>query len=390
MASPVTVTPIEHTPRQLKRYVQWGIDLYRGNPYYVPPLVMDDVNTLRRDVNPAFNTCEAQCFAAYRDGKMVGRITAIINRLVNEKNSTADMRFAFTDFIDDYAVSEALFAAAEAWGRERGMTHIVGPLGFTDMDHEGLLVEGFAEQGTMATLYNYPYYVTHLERLGFKPDNDWVEYLMTVPDRVPDKYLRIADIVRRKYGLDVKQYKSRRQLRADYGQALFELINDSYDDLYGYSPLTQEQIDYYIGLYLGILSLKDICVIVDKEGTLVGVGISIPSYTKALQRSRGKMWPMGWRHFIGPLRGKSERVDLLLVAIRKDYQSKGVNALLFSSLLPNYIAAGYRYAESNPEMEENEMVQRQWQYFERRQHRRRRSYRKPLAAKQPMASDSNE
>lgn len=362
----------------LKKLVKFGIKLYEGNPYYVPPLIMDDVNTLRPDRNPAFDFCEAQSFMAYRDGRPVGSITAIINRVVNERTGRADLRFGFLNFIDDSEVVDALFKAAEDWGRARGMNSMVGPLGFTDMDHEGMLIEGFDELGTMATIYNYPYYPLHMERMGFVKDADWVEYRMTVPDAVPDKYLRIAEIVKKKYNLRVLKYTSKKRIKEEYGQAIFDLINEAYDGLYGYSPLTQRQIDHYIGQYLGILRLDDVCLIVDSNDKLVGVGISIPSFSRALQKSRGRLFPTGWWRLLKVLRGKSDTVDLLLVAVKPEYQSKGVNALLFADLLPSYIANGYRWAESNPELEDNANVQLQWQYFERRQHRRRRSWRRSI------------
>lgn len=375
---PVTVIPILPSKANLKKYVQFGIDLYKGNDCFVPPLIMDDINVLSPDRNPAFEHCEAQCFLAYRHGQIVGRITAIINDLVNKKDGIKAMRFGWVDFIDDDEVVDALFEAAAAWGRERGCVDIIGPMGFSDMDHEGMLIEGFNEMGTMATIYNYPYYPRHMDRMGFKKDVDWIEFRMKVPDAVPDKYLRVADIVRRKYELRTIRYTSRKKIKEEYGHALFELINEAYADLYGYSPLSSRQIDYYIDEYLGILRLEDVSVVVDKNDKLVAVGISMPSLSKALRRCGGKMLPFGWYHLWQAIRGKTDVVDLLLVAVHPDFQNRGVNALIFCDLLPAYIANGYKYAESNLELEGNESVQRQWEYFERRQHRRRRAYRKSL------------
>lgn len=374
----VTVIPILPSKANLKKYVQFGNDLYKGNDYYVPPLMMDDINTLSPDRNPAFEHCEAQCFLAYRNGEIVGRITAIINRLVNKKEGVKAMRFGWVDFIDDDEVVDALFKAASDWGRDRDCVTIIGPMGFSDMDHEGMLIEGFHEMGTMATIYNYPYYPRHMDRMGFKKDVDWVEYRMKVPDAIPEKYQRIADIVRRKYELRVIKYTSRKKIKEEYGHALFEVINEAYADLYGYSPLSPRQIDYYIDEYLGILRLEDVCVVVDKDDKLVAVGISMPSLSQALRRCEGKMLPFGWFYLLQAIRGKSDVVDLLLVAVKPEYQSKGVNALIFCDLIPQYIANGYKYAESNLELEGNESVQKQWAYFERRQHRRRRAYSKSL------------
>lgn len=374
----VTIKSLRPTFSELYRYVKFGIDLYKGNPCFVPPLILDEIQTLNPKTNPAFDHCQAQSFMAYRDGKPVGRITAIINSLVNEKNGEQALRFGFVDFIDDDEVVDALFDAVIAWGRERSCTAIVGPMGFSDMDHEGTLIEGFDEMGTMATIYNYDYYPRQMQRLGFAKDVDWIEYRMTVPDKVPDKYMRIADIVQRKYDLQIRKYTSRKKIKREYGHALFELINEAYADLYGFSPLTPRQIEYYISQYIPVLRLRDVSVITKRDGELVAVGISMPSLSSALRRCGGHLLPTGWYHLLRAIRGHSDVVDLLLVAVKPEYQNKGVNALLFSDLLPGYIENGYKFAESNVELEGNENVQKQWEYFERRQHRRRRAFKKKL------------
>ena len=374
----VKVIPIQPTKSELTKFVQFGIDHYKGNKYFVPPLIMDDLNTLLPDKNPAFDFCEAQSFMAYRDDKPVGRITGIINKAVNERTGDPAVRFGFIEFIDDDEVVDALMDAVENWGRERGMKTIVGPLGFTDLDHEGMLTYGYEEIGTMATIYNYDYYPRQMERRGMEKEAEWVEFRIAVPDTVPEKIARVGDIVKRRFGLSVPKLTSKKLLKEKYGHALFKLINEAYDELYGFSPLTDRQIDHYIEQYLGILDLRDVCVIVDKEEKLVGVGISIPSFSKALQKSGGKLFPFGWWHLLKALKGKNEVVDLLLVAIKKEYQSKGVNALLFTELIPAYVRRGYKYAESNPELADNSSVQSQWDYFEKRQHRRRVAYKKSI------------
>ncbi len=374
----VYVHPIAASSDQLHQYVQFGIDLYKGNDCYVPPLIMDEVGTLSPDVNPAFDFCDAQSFMAFRNGEPVGAITAIINKAYNEKTGEKLMRFGFVNFIDDKEVVDELFAAVEDWGRSRGMTEIVGPMGFSDMDHEGMLIDGFDELGTMATIYNYPYYPEHMDRMGYKKDVDWVEYRMTVPDAIPEKYARIADIVAKKYGLSVKKYTSRSKIKKEYGQAIFELVNEAYANLYGFVPLTPRQIEFYIKSYIDVLRLEDVCLVVDSDGKLVALGISMPSLSRALQKSKGKLFPFGWWPLLQAIRGKSDVVDLLLVAVKPEYQSRGVNALIFADLIPQYIKNGYKFAESNLELEGNESVQKQWEYFERRQHRRRRAYRKKL------------
>lgn len=375
----VEIKAIKPTHEELKKYVHFGIELYAGNDYFVPPLVLDEINTLSPSKNPAFAFCEAQCFLAYRNDAIVGRMTAIINNNVNEKSGEKNMRFDFVDFIDDAEVVDALFAAAQEWGRQRGMTKIVGPLGFSDLDPEGMLTEGFDEMGTMATIYNYPYYPEHMQRMGFEKDVDYVEYRVTVPPAIPEKYARIANIVEKRLNLKVKKYTSRKKLKADYGKAIFDLVNEAYSGLYGYCPLTNRQIEYYIKLYLGFLRLEDVCLITDENDQLVCVGISMPSLSQALRKSGGKYLPFGWWYLLQGIKGKTDVVDLLLIAVKPEYQNKGVNALLFNNLIPEYIKNGYKYAESNIELEGNENVQRQWELFERRQHRRRRVWIKDIA-----------
>lgn len=359
--------------------MDFQIEHYKGNDCFVPPLVSDDVNTLRPECNPAFDFCQCACWMAYRHGNPVGRIAAIINNSVNERTGRKDGRFGFVEFVDDAEVVDALFDTAAQWLRDQGMQSMVGPLGFTDMDYEGMLVEGFDRLGTMATIYNYDYYPRHMERMGFEKEADWVEFLVKVPDEIPEKMRRVSDIVRRRFGLRTVELTSRKKLKDRYGHALFEVINEAYDKLYGYSPLTPRQIDHYINMYLGLIRLDGVCVIVDKDDNLVGVGISVPSLSRALQKSRGRILPMGWLPLIKALKfNKTEYVDLMLVAIKPEYQGKGVNALLFENLIPSFQKCGFVAAETNPELESNSNVQSQWEYFDYEQHKRRRSFIKPL------------
>ena len=374
----VEIRQINPTRSNLKKFVEFQIKLYEGNPYFIPPLVSDEIATLDSKVNPAFDHCESAYFMAYRDGKPVGRIAAMINKQVNEKENSRQARFGFVDFIDDAEVSKALFDTAEQWAKEKGMDNIVGPLGFTDLDNEGMLINGFEELGTMATIYNYPYYPQHIERLGYEKEIDWHEFLIEVPEQIPDKHKRIAEIVKKKFNLRVVKFTSRKALKEQYGQALFELINEAYDNLYGYSRLTKRQIDYYIKIYLGMLNLDLVTLIVDGDDQLVGVGISIQSMSRALQKSKGKMFPFGWWHLLKGLKGKNDRVDLLLVAVKPQYMGKGVNALLFTDLIPAYNKYGFKWAESNPELESNAAVQNQWEAFPYRQHRNSRAFIKKI------------
>lgn len=374
----IEVRPIPPTKKALRQYVHFGIDLYRNNPCFVPPLVLDEMGTLSPKENPAFEFCRAQSFMAYRDGKPAGRITALVNDKVNARTGKRQARFGWVDFVDDAEVSRALFAAAEDWARAQGMDQMVGPMGFSDMDREGMLVEGFDEMGTMATIYNHPYYPAHLERLGYQKAADWIEFRINVPDQVPEKMQRVAKMVMQRYGLKIKKYTSGAKAKADYGNALFELINEAYEKLYGYSPLSKRQIEYYVDMYLRILPLEFLSLVTDKDDRLVAVGISIPSLSQGLRRAGGRLLPMGWKHLLHALHGHNDVVDLLLIAVKPEYQNKGVNALLFHDLCQVFIDHGIKWAESNIELEDNEGVQQQWAYFDHRQHRRRRAYAKNL------------
>lgn len=374
----VEVIKVE-TIKQLKEFVNYNYELYKNCPYAVPELYEDALNTLRKDRNAAFEFCEADYFLAMRDGKIVGRVAAIINKRANERWGVKAARFGWVDFIDDAEVSAALITAVEQWARERGMTELQGPLGFTDFDREGMLVEGFDRLGTMATIYNYPYYPQHMERLGFEKDADWVEFLIKVPEKTWDKADRLSAIIARKYKLRVVQCKSRSELAKRYGKALFELVNECYAPLYGYSPLSDKQIEQFIKQYLPVIDLRLVSLIVDENDNLVALGVTLVSLSRALQKAKGRIFPFGWFHLAKALFfSRPKRLDFLLVAIKPEYQSKGVMALLFNDLMPRYIAMGFEDVETNPELETNNKVQAQWESFNPEQHKRRRAYKKAL------------
>lgn len=374
----VEIKQIKPSRSNLLKFIKFQLALYKDNEYFVPPLIIDELDTLNPDKNPAFDFCDGAYFMAYRNGKPVGRIAAIENKQINERCKQKIARFGFFDFIDDQEVSSALLAAAEQWARDRGLTRIVGPLGFTDLDREGMLTFGYDELSTMATNYNYPYYVDHIEKAGYVKDSDWVEFQIAIPEGVPERYKRISDIVAKKYGLKVLKYSSRKKIREEYGHEIFTLVNEAYKDLYQYSLLTERQIKKYIKEYINLLDLDLVTLIADAQGILQGIGIAMPSMSRALQKSGGKLFPTGWLPLLKGLKGKNDRVDLLLVGIRPEYQGKGVNALLFTDLIPQFIKHGYKLAESNPEMETNAKVQNQWDAFNPRLHRRRRSFCKDL------------
>ena len=368
------------TKRDLKNFIRFNYELYKDNPYSVPDLYDDMLGTFNKKKNAAFEFCDAEFFLAIREKKVVGRVCVMVNHRANQVWNQKKARFGWIDFIDDLEVSKALLETAERWAKEKGMEHLQGPLGFTDFDAEGMLVEGFQELSTMATIYNYPYYPEHMEKLGYGKDVDWVEYKIYIPEQIPEKHQRISALVQRKYELEIKKYTSAKQLVADYGQAIFELMNEAYQPLYGFAPLSQKQIEQYIKMYLPIVDLRMINLITDKSGELVGVGLSMPSLSKALQKAKGKLFPFGWFYLLKALflNHRSPVLDLLLVAIKPEYQNKGVNALLFSDLIPIYKELGFVYAESNPELEMNGKVQAQWDYFKTEQHKRRRAFTKQL------------
>lgn len=369
--------------KALKTFIDFHYDLYKGSEYDVPNLFQDELNTLSPDKNAAFEFCEAEYYIAYKDGKPAGRVAAIINNKANERWGRKAVRFGWIDFIDDREVSAALFGAVEDYGRAHGMTEIVGPLGFTDMDPEGMLTFGFDQLGTMPTIYNYPYYPEHMEGMdGYVKDNDYVEYKLFVPEKVPDKYAKIAAMIEKRYDLHVKKITKRDIYKNGYGKKIFDLINMTFKDLYGYSELTDRQIEQYINMYFSFVDLNLITLVEDHScgNKLVGIGITIPSLSHALQKCRrGRLLPFGWWHVFRAVKfHKTDIVDLLLLGVLPEYRAKGVNAMMFADLIPRYYEYGFKWGESQVEMETNEGVQSQWEYLETEHHKRRRCYKKEL------------
>ncbi len=365
------------TLRELRAFVRFPLRLYRGSPTYVPALIADELNTLRWDRNPAFDVCEARYWLARRDGRVVGRVAAIHHPGYAERWGVDQMRFGWFDLVDDPEVADALLGAVEGWAREKGASAVHGPLGFTDLDREGLLVEGFEELGTLATSYNHPYYAAHLEALGYAKDVDWVEYEIQAPDEPHPTIARIADMVVRRYRLQPLRVEKKSELLV-YAHEALQMVNEEYAHLYGVVPLTEAQVAGYVKQYFGFLDPTFTPGVLDEEGRLVGFGVTMPSLSRALQRSRGRLFPFGFVHLLRALR-RNDRADLYLVAVRSDYQGKGVNALMMHMMTEVFIERGIRVVESNPELESNTDVQGQWKYYETRQHKRRRCYIKALS-----------
>jgi GNAT superfamily N-acetyltransferase len=362
--------------KDLKKFIRFPYLLYSENPYWVPPLVFDEMNTLRKDKNPAFAHSRARYWMAYKDGKPAGRIAGIINDKYVEDSGNKHARFGWIDFIDDIEVSGALLKTVEDWAKENGMDGVNGPLGFCDLDKEGMLVEGYEELSMFITIYNFPYYPQHLEKHGYQKDIDWLEFLITVPEKIPEKISKINQFLLKKLDLKMIKVKKRKELM-DYADRIFELLNEEYKNLYGFVSLTKEQVKWYTDQYFNFINPDYVRVVFDKNDEMVAFGIAFPSLAMASKKSKGKILPFGFIRLLRAL-NKNDRLELLLVAVRKDYQGKGVNVLLLNDINISGIENGLKYAETGPELETNKDVQSLWKYYETRQHKRRRCYLKKI------------
>ena len=363
--------------KDLKKFVKFPIELYKDCPFHIPALMFDEIETLNPKKNPASEYCDSKLWLAYKDGKIVGRIAGIINHKFIDKWKVKAARFGWVDFIDDENVSKALFDTVINWAKENKLELIHGPLGFTDMDYEGMLIEGFNELGTITTIYNYDYYPRHLEKLGFEKEVDWVEFEIKVPEKIPERAEKIERIVQSKLGVKVFPAKKAKDL-LPFGKDIFNLINTAYVDLFGFVELNEKQINKYIKQYFGYVSPDFLKIIIDKEGKLAGFVIGMPSLSRALQNAKGRLFPFGFIHILKAIKGKNKYVDLYLGAIRPDMQGKGVDALLMTEITRSSIARKMVSAESNIELETNILVQSHWKNFDSRQHKRRRCFAKKI------------
>ncbi len=362
--------------KQLKAFIEFPCQLYKNHQYYVPPLHFDEEGTLNKKKNPAFDYCEARYWLAYKNDKVVGRIAAILNHAYIEKWKNNYMRFGWIDFEDDAAIPKALLAEVEQWAKEKGMDAVHGPLGFTDLDHEGMLVEGFDQLGTLAAIYNYPYYPEHLGGLGYHKDADWVEFKIKVPKTVNEKLAKLAAIVEKRLKLTLVKAKKPKDI-LPYAKELFELVNSAYSHLYGVVPLTEKQIKNYTKQYFSFIKTEFVPLVLDSKGKLIAFGVTMPSLSIALQKAKGSLLPFGFLHILKALK-KNNVADLYLVAIDKEYQGKGVNAIVMNEVNKTFVKYGIEYAESNPELEPNIKVQSMWEHFDAVQHKRRRCFIKYL------------
>lgn len=367
----VIVKKVE-TKSELKSFVRFANDLYKGNKYYVPCIAKDDLNTFNKDKNGAYEFCDAELYLAYKNDELVGRVAAIVNYKANKTWNVNQVRYGWFDFIDDIEVSSALLDAVTEFGRSRGMTQIVGPLGFIDFDPEGMLVEGFDKVSTMVLHYNHPYYPEHMKKLGYVKEIGWVEYRLKLPEVTPERYTNLAKLVSERYNLKVRKLTSRQIRKENYGRKFFKLINETYCNLYGYSLLSDKQIDEFIKNYLSIIDPRFLSFIEDKDGNLIAGGVIMPSIVGALQKCNGEMLPFGWIHLLNSMYlNRSDTVEMLLIAVRADYQNKGVPTMLFADLLETCRKFGFKYAETNANLEDNHSVQALWSMFEKEQHKKR-------------------
>jgi ribosomal protein S18 acetylase RimI-like enzyme len=358
--------------RQLREFIDFPIRLYRDSPYYVPALRFDEKRTLRKDKNPAFDHCEARYWLAYKQGRVVGRIAGIWNKAYIDKWSHRYMRFGWMDFEEDQAIVRALIGEVEAWARELQMTAVHGPMGFTDLDHEGMLVEGFDLPGTLATIYNHSYYPDLLEKAGYRKDVDWVEYRIKVPENIPAELERVSALVEQRFRLHLVKARRAKDI-LPYAKEIFDLINTTYAHLYGVVPLTDRQVRYYTQQYFSFIRTDFVPLIIDEKGKLIAFGITMPSLTVALQKAKGSLFPLGFSYVLRALK-KNDVADLYLVAVDKAWQGRGVVAMLMREVTKTYIANGIKYAESNPELETNRNIRTLWEHYEVVQHKRRRSF----------------
>ncbi len=362
----------------LRKFIEFANDLYKDCPYYCPPLFFDEMNCFNPDHNPALEVSEYQLWMAYRDGKPVGRIAGIINHKANEKWGYKHVRFGWCDFIDDLEVSKALLDTVAAWGKEHGMDALNGPVGFTDFDHEGLLLEGYEYLAPMASLYNYPYYVKHMDAYGLVKEADWIE-IQVYPDGTPERITRVAEIVKQRSHVRVDKVKNARELEKKYGITYMDVIDEAYQKLYNFQPMTVKQKHYYKNMYFPLLNFDFVTCVVNEKDEIVGVGLGMPNISEALRKCGGRLFPFGWYHILKALKAKKmEAVDLLLIAVRPDYQGTGVNALFFQDQIPIMAKYGVKRLETTSILETNTKNIANFTQLPHKQHKRRRAYIKPI------------
>lgn len=358
--------------KDLKKFISFPIKLYKNNQYFVPAIFEDEMNNFNEKKNPAYEYAETRLFLAYKDGKIAGRVCGLINHAYNKKKGFNQIRFTRLDMIDDIDVTKALLDKVMEWGRERGLTEMIGPIGFSDLDKQGMLVDGFEEMSNWITIYNFPYYKEHLDKLGLVKDADWIEYQVFTPKEENERISRVANLIQKRYGYEVVKLKNKKEV-IPYTHKAFELINEAFEPLYGVVPLTEKQIEDFIDQFVPLVNLDYLFVINNKDGELIGFGLLVPSLSQALRKSKGKLFPFGFFRVLKALK-KNDVLDMYIIAVKPEYQKKGVNALILCEGIKAAIRNGVKYSETGPELENNTGIVTQWNEFETRQHRRRRCF----------------
>ena len=366
------------TRKDLRAFVHFPNELYKDNPYYVPQIESMDRDTLTPSKNHAFEVCEGKYWLAYGEhGKVVGRIAGIINHRYNAKVGERICRFGWLDFVDDRIVSEALMNTVEAYAREKGMQKMCGPMGFLEFDAAGVLVDGFDQLPTAYGKYNAPYYEEHMQALGYAQDVDFVEYLIKVPEVIPDRYARASRIIAEKHGLHEAPIRKRKDI-VPYIDGIFHCMNAAYSKLHGYSELSPGQCEDLAKQFLGNINVDYLSIILDINNQVVAFGVALPSLAKAMQKAKGHMLPFGWLHLLKALK-HNDTIDLLLIAVDECYQNKGLNAMIFDKFSKGIVKNGIKYLESTRELEDNTHVQSLWHYLEHDLVKRARTYMKQLS-----------
>ena len=374
----MSINIIEVTSKKnLKKWVEFPNQLYKDNKYYVPFLSIDEIETFTKGKNPAYEYCQTKLFLAYKDNKIVGRIAGLVNHAYNKKWDKNSIRFTRFDFVDDYEVSKALFDRVVNWGKELGYTSIMGPIGFHDLDHEGMLVEGFDELNMSITFYNHPYYLTHMQNLGLVKDIDWVEYQILVPNEADPRIEKLCNRILERNNFSLVTYKKRKDLLDDANEAM-KLIDIAFSHLYGTVPLTDKVIKQMIDGYIKLVNLNYLCSIKNSEGKIIGFAILVPSIAKAVKKSKGKLFPLGIFRMLKALYGKNDTLEMFLIGVEPEYQKIGIPAIMMNEMIKVCAKNNVKICETGPELETNLNVQGLWKSFECRQHKRRRCFIKEI------------
>ncbi len=365
--------------KDLKTFVKFPFKIFKGNKYWVPQLIMDEMEIFNREKNPAYETADSKLFLAYKDGELVGRIAGINSIIANQKYGTKNVRFGWFDSIDDQEVADALISSVEEWAKELGLNTITGPHGFSDLDPEGMLYEGFDKLPTIAVYYNHPYYIKLMETNGMKKEIDWIEFNANIitMEEMPQKLLKIAERLKERSNIRIIKFKSRKDLIKNWAEEIFEVVDEAFEELYGTVPLSKVQVDYYIKKYLSFVEKDLVITAVDENDKVAGFFLALPSLSRAMQKARGRILPFGWFHLLRALKQR-DRMDLYLAGIRKSQRGKGVDLMLLLELARVANELGFKIIESNPELEDNTRIHGQWKYFKHELVKKRRLFKKEI------------